>query len=518
MVAKNPLLGGRMSIRKRFMATVINDIWPEVVFFTLVATMVYLVTTKTDVHLVFSNALLSVLGTVLGLVISFRTSSAYERYQEGRKMWTNVAIQCRNTAQLIWLHVPNERPAKDAIAAMSTLEGIIEKKSMINVVQAFAVSVKHYLRGESGVYYQDLYPLISFLPRYTSHGGQTEADMLPLWQASEDGDHPYDHTQSAPASRMGSLSEAEMGMGTATATTLSYDGSRPSHSRKGSSFFGSRRNHDYVDAEKVLPTVQVHRPLKPARNPPLSDIFDYIPFLRIFKVLARPFTGKKEPQVAKRSLMGRKRQPELGDSNVPLEIIMFLSGYSAHLLRAGAIQPAPASALVTAINNLSDNLANLERIGNTPLPFAYQAHLRMSLWIYLFFLPWQIETVMGYLTIPGTAFAAFLFLGFLEIGQEIENPFNYDLNDLDLDVFCLSIQRELNEITAHHVPADPTSYIFSSWNQPFAPADRRSAEDILRQGSQYTNTSAGADSQPGLMSVQRTLLKAYRDIDEHTRR
>lgn len=29
-----------------------------------------------------------------------------------------------------------------------------------------------------------------------------------------------------------------------------------------------------------------------------------------------------------------------------------------------------------------------------------------------------------------------------------ENPFNYDLNDLDLDGFCLQTQRELAEITA----------------------------------------------------------------------
>lgn len=29
-----------------------------------------------------------------------------------------------------------------------------------------------------------------------------------------------------------------------------------------------------------------------------------------------------------------------------------------------------------------------------------------------------------------------------------ENPFNYDLNDLDLDSFCLMLQRDLHEITA----------------------------------------------------------------------
>ena len=99
-------------------------------------------------------------------------------------------------------------------------------------------------------------------------------------------------------------------------------------------------------------------------------------------------------------------------------------------MRSGLVQPAIATALQGNLGTLQDTLSNLERICNTPLPFAYQAHLRMSVWLYLLFLPFQVVTPMGWITIPGTAFASFLFLGFMEIGQEIENPFNYELNDL----------------------------------------------------------------------------------------
>jgi len=31
---------------------------------------------------------------------------------------------------------------------------MVEKKTAINLLEAFAVSVKHYLRGEDGIYYQ----------------------------------------------------------------------------------------------------------------------------------------------------------------------------------------------------------------------------------------------------------------------------------------------------------------------------------------------------------------------------
>ncbi|KAG7092130.1 hypothetical protein E1B28_008504 [Marasmius oreades] len=500
MVAANPLFRGGWSWKKKLAATVLNDIWPEVLFFAGVATMVATVNVFTEIVFFFKPSLLGVLGTVLGLVISFRTSSAYERYQEGRKMWTNIITFSRNLAQLIWLYVPTDRPPKEGQRNLSPLECTIEKKTMINLIQAFAVSVKHYLRGESGVYYQDLYPLICFLPRYTG-GSRTEADMLPMWHASEDGEHPINHdhdhpprqTQSAPSSLDGKAEDTES---------------------KG--FFGSvskkKRN---FDPEQVLPTVHVHRPLKPSRNPPPSTVYDYIPFLRIWKVFTKPFRTKKE-HVGMRALLRRKEKPQLGDSNVPIEISLFLHNYINFVIKSGIVQPAAASALVNTMGTFQDTISNLERIGNTPLPFAYQAHLRMSLWLYLFFLPFQIYTDLKWLTIPATAFAAFLFLGFLEIGQEIENPFNYDLNDLDLDSFCLAIQRELHEITAHTCP-DPADFIFSSWNQPFAPADRRTAADILRTGTDSYLHPQHSGIEPGMGSLRRTLLQGWKDVDTHTR-
>jgi len=260
----------------------------------------------------------------------------------------------------------------------------------------------------------------------------------------------------------------------------------------------------------VLPQVNSHRPLKAARNPPHTTGYDYVPLLLIFKPIVNLF--KKEPSTTRRTATGRKIKPEVGDSNVPLEISLFLSTYIGWVIRTpGLAQPAIASALVANIATLQDTLSNLERIANTPLPFAYQAHLRMSLWLYLFFLPFQIWSSFHYMTIPGTAFASFLFLGFLEIGQEIENPFNYDLNDLDLDNFCLTIQRELHEITAHTVP-NPSEYVFTGWNQPFAPTDRRTAQELL-QDPEYKHQ----DTEAGIASIRKMLVKNWKDVSESTK-
>ncbi|KAJ7848581.1 UPF0187-domain-containing protein [Mycena olivaceomarginata] len=510
MVAQNPLFRGGWTMRK-FSATVVNDIWPEVAFFTAIAAVVATITEKKIHNLAVNNALLTVLGTVLGLVISFRTSSAYERYQEGRKMWTNISIASRNIAQIIWIHVAIERTDKDK-KAMTTVQSVIEKKSMINLVQGFSVAVKHFLRGETGVYYEDLYPLICLLPRYASSAGTkpSEADMLPLWKASEDEEHPLHTAVPPPPSRSNTLDAR-------TFVASSAGSSDDVGTEKNGSWFRSGRRTvsraNSVDPEKALATIQSHVPLKPARNPPETSIFDYFPFLRIFLVFTRCCRRKKN---VRRDALGRKIKPSFTESNVPLEITIYLNSYLAYLLRNGWLQPALATGLMNNIASLQDTLSNLDRIGNTPLPFAYQAHLRMSLWLYLLVLPFQVVSTLHYLTIPGTAFASFLLLGFLEIGQEIENPFNYDENDLDLDHFCLSIQRELHEVTAHTMP-DPSTFVFTSWNQPFAPADRRNAEELTANAEEQYKHSDHADAEPGLATIRRTLLKSWRDVDRITR-
>jgi len=54
------------------------------------------------------SLLLTVLGFVVGLSLSFRSSTAYERYAEGRKFWAQMTLHSRNLARIIWIHT-NER-------------------------------------------------------------------------------------------------------------------------------------------------------------------------------------------------------------------------------------------------------------------------------------------------------------------------------------------------------------------------------------------------------------------------
>lgn len=68
-----------------------------------------------------SNVLLTVLGFVVGLALSFRSSTAYERYAEGRKYWSQLVLTCHNLARLIWLHSgerEGEEGKQDLLAKM----------------------------------------------------------------------------------------------------------------------------------------------------------------------------------------------------------------------------------------------------------------------------------------------------------------------------------------------------------------------------------------------------------------
>jgi putative membrane protein len=74
---------------------------------------------------------------VLGLLLVFRTNTAYDRFWEGRKIWGTLINTVRNLARTIWVSVREERP-KDRQGKIETLRLLV----------AFAVSTKLHLRAE----------------------------------------------------------------------------------------------------------------------------------------------------------------------------------------------------------------------------------------------------------------------------------------------------------------------------------------------------------------------------------
>ncbi|KAK3708319.1 hypothetical protein LTR37_011584 [Vermiconidia calcicola] len=102
------------------------------------------------------SLLLTVTGFVVGLALSFRSSTAYERYTEGRKYWSQLGLTSRNLARIIWI---NTRERHEESAELGKAD-LLSKLAALNLINAFAVSLKHRLRFEPSTDYPDLAPLL----------------------------------------------------------------------------------------------------------------------------------------------------------------------------------------------------------------------------------------------------------------------------------------------------------------------------------------------------------------------
>ncbi|KAI6016769.1 UPF0187-domain-containing protein [Pisolithus marmoratus] len=149
--------------------TAIFRSWRILIFFGLWSTAVC--TVDYHVHsLALQPTLLTVLGTVLGFVISFRTTTSYDRYSEARKLWAHVIYASRMFARTVWFHVPSNAvgvkvdPENKALLEECQAKTLREKKSVLTMLEVYTAAIKHYLRGEEC---ENNDPCLKFLPKYT---------------------------------------------------------------------------------------------------------------------------------------------------------------------------------------------------------------------------------------------------------------------------------------------------------------------------------------------------------------
>ncbi|KAK1226434.1 hypothetical protein PQX77_010597 [Marasmius sp. AFHP31] len=366
--------------------SVIWRIWPAVLLHTVFAAVIVFLKMEKHVEgLAIPNVMLTVLGVVIGFVISYRAMSGYDRYWMGRSAWTDVIRNSRTMARLVWVHVPPRISTKGEETAVEVKQVMAEKRMALDLIEGFAVALKHYLRGETGIYYEDLYGLVR-----------------PL--------HEHEHPQ-----RRETISEEA-----AAAASTSVDPYIPAINTYGT-FLSRTSSHSSHNTQPLLPAPT------PPSNVQTRIEKTLIPFAAAYDALIGPHKSTHP------SLPGKHRLQPL--QNLPWEILRCLSEWLSVLEQRGT---APGSLLGT-LAAMEDSLGTVEKILSTPLPFVYSVHIRHTVWIYLFFLPFQLVKDFGVYTIPGVSIAAFIYLGFLAAGEEIEQPFGYDENDLELDMYCRDI-------------------------------------------------------------------------------
>lgn len=87
-----------------------------------------------------------------------------------------------------------------------------------------------------------------------------------------------------------------------------------------------------------------------------------------------------------------------------------------------------------------------ERIKATPIPFSYTFFIKAYILIFIGVMPFVLLAASGYFMIPITMFGAYALLGLEMIGEEIENPFGVDSNDLPLTQLSNRIRVSVHDI------------------------------------------------------------------------
>ncbi|RIB23363.1 Bestrophin/UPF0187 [Gigaspora rosea] len=143
----------------------------------------------------------------------------------------------------------------------------------------------------------------------------------------------------------------------------------------------------------------------------------------------------------------KHKEPPPPNFNLPLTITLYLTSYVEEQFTKKNFNSSTAKILHLNLNALIDSLSGFERILGTPIPLAYAIHLSQTVWVYCVSLPFQLVSMIHYVTIPLVLIVSFILFGIETIGEEIENPFGYDDNDLDLDDLCNVIKIEFETIT-----------------------------------------------------------------------
>lgn len=139
----------------------------------------------------------------------------------------------------------------------------------------------------------------------------------------------------------------------------------------------------------------------------------------------------------------------------PIEITLWLGDYIQQQYQQHVIEVNQRVALTHLLNQLIEGLTSCERILTTPMPIAYAVYLKRLTLIYCGFLPFKLVDTLSWWAIPVVAVICFVLLGVEEIGNEIENPFGRDPNDLPLDDICKGILDQVQQASSF-APSNPS--------------------------------------------------------------
>ncbi|KAF9577458.1 hypothetical protein BGW38_007321 [Lunasporangiospora selenospora] len=333
------------------------------------------------------SVIVPALSVVVGLILAFRTNTAYDRYWEGRKLWANLDVQIRNFSRMIWVGMREAPHAPPPVSSGSSTKP-----------NRYSLRDGHHLFGRSNS---------SIKSKHRADNGSDAATLADLdtVNSGQVGPHEEDSEKVLVIKLL-----------------LAYAVSVKHHLRQE---FGVR----YFDLEGLLPR----------GYEPCAATDEYIE-ARYLHDWAMGDNQRHYSQQPWDITAGN----DDGQMSLPLEIAHGLSLWVIGEARAARIEPTLVGSLLSSINVMVDIFTNMERIVFTPIPLAYSIHLRQVVYLYCLALPFTFIDSLDWLLVPLMCLVSFTLFGVEAIGREIENPFGKDANDLHMDEFCRNLKRELD--------------------------------------------------------------------------
>ena len=172
----------------------------------------------------------------------------------------------------------------------------------------------------------------------------------------------------------------------------------------------------------------------------------------------RPEAENKALPLMDEALLARYRVSR----NPPTPILEAVSDELADAMRKGIISDISFQMIDRTVTELAHTQVASERILLTPIPFGYTLLLHRTAYIFCFLLPFGFADLLSWSTPIAAAIVAYTFFSLDALGDELENPFGTEENDLPLaamaDIACLSVREALGETDLPPFP-QPKDYL-----------------------------------------------------------
>lgn len=140
------------------------------------------------------------------------------------------------------------------------------------------------------------------------------------------------------------------------------------------------------------------------------------------------------------------------EENVPTAMIQRMGDLLVEARRKKWIHPFHIPVLEGSLTALTDIQGGCERIKATPIPYSYTVLMHRIVAVYCTLLPFGLMDTIKWATPFVVLAISYCFFGLDAIGDELEQPFGTDINDLPLKAISRNIERNLRERLGEKLP------------------------------------------------------------------